>query len=283
MPVTSSLPLWPIEGSTSRPSCLEEALLHPEVQRRDVGDRQHADLDLRHPALLLGARRPAVVATAGEREQRRRDDPCKTPAHQPHTSFAVSTINRSFAACCSRESALPSTVEEKPHCGDRHSWSTSTYCDASSILRLSVVLGLELAALGGDEPEHDLLALRDEPQRLEAARARVVPLHEEAVDLELAEQRLGDEVVAALGDPRGAEVAAAHVRRDRHALGSLRERLVDVGDVGLVQVLDVAAALRGDHLALARVVEVGEARVVELQVACSRARRGAGPPRRRPR
>ena len=79
---------------------------------------------------------------------------------------------------------------------------------------LEQVLALELALLGRDEAEHDELARRHEAQRLEAARARVVPLHEEPVDRELVEQRLGDEVVAALGDPRGAEVAAAHVRGD---------------------------------------------------------------------
>src|SRR6476469_1481998 len=61
---------------------------------------------------------------------------------------------------------------------------------------------LELAALRRDEAEHDLLALRDEPQRSEAARPLVVPLHEEAVDLELVEERLGDEVVAAFRRPR---------------------------------------------------------------------------------
>src|SRR5262249_37621511 len=46
---------------------------------------------------------------------------------------------------------------------------------------------LELAVLGGDEAEHHLLPLRDEAQRLEAAGPLVVPFHEEAVDLELAE------------------------------------------------------------------------------------------------
>src|SRR3954454_25254583 len=79
---------------------------------------------------------------------------------------------------------------------------------------LELVLGLELALLGGHEAEHDDLAGRKEAQRLEAARAGVVPLHEEAVDVELVEQRLGDEVVAALGDPARAEVAAAHVGGD---------------------------------------------------------------------
>ena len=63
------------------------------------------------------------------------------------------------------------------------------------------VLGLELAALGGDQAEHDDLALGHEAQRLEAAGACVVPLHEEAVDVELVEQRLGDEVIGARRHP----------------------------------------------------------------------------------
>ena len=42
-------------------------------------------------------------------------------SHQrPHTSSATSTIIRSFAHCSSSASTLPSSVEAKPHCGDRH-------------------------------------------------------------------------------------------------------------------------------------------------------------------
>src|SRR4051795_5483635 len=59
------------------------------------------------------------------------------PPYAPQTSSATSTIRRSLSACCSSDSTLPSTVDENPHCGDRHSWSSSTYCDASSIRRLS--------------------------------------------------------------------------------------------------------------------------------------------------
>jgi hypothetical protein len=62
-----------------------------------------------------------------------------------------------------------------------------------------------------------------------------------------------------------AEVAAAHVDGNGHALRPLGERAVYVADVGLVLVLGVPVQ-RGDVLALARVVEVGEARVVKLQV-----------------
>src|SRR5690606_13365752 len=74
-----------------------------------------------------------------------------------------------------------------------------------------------------------------------------------------------DVVVAARGDPRRAEVAAAHVRADAHAFRLARQGAVDVADVGQVLVLAVAADLI-DVGALARIVEVREARVVNLQV-----------------
>ena len=72
-------------------------------------------------------------------------------------------------------------------------------------------------------------------------------------------------LVAALGHPRGAEVAAAHVRRHGHALGATGERLVHVPDVLDVLALGIAAD-RGGVRPLGRVVQVREARVVELQV-----------------
>src|SRR5262249_15828683 len=52
------------------------------------------------------------------------------------TSSASSTIMASFAHCSSSARTLPSSVEAKPHCGDRHSWSRATYFVASSIRRL---------------------------------------------------------------------------------------------------------------------------------------------------
>jgi len=109
---------------------------------------------------------------------------------------------------------------------------------------------------------------RQEAQGLESARALVVPLHEEAVDVELVEQHLGHVLVVAGGVPRRAEVAAAHVRRDAHARRPARDSLVEVADVGLVLVHGVAADL-GHVLALLRVVEVREARIVELQIAAA--------------
>ena len=124
---------------------------------------------------------------------------------------------------------------------------------------------LQPAGFSGDEAEHDHLALRHEPQRLEAAGPLVVVLEEETVHVELAEQGLGDEVVAALGGPGGAEVAAAHVRGHLQVRGPSGDRVVDLADVAQVQVLGVLAA-PGDLSPLGRVVEVGQAGVIQLQV-----------------
>src|SRR6185437_2332916 len=57
-------------------------------------------------------------------------------AYLPHTSLDRSTIIFSFAHCSSAASTLPSSVEAKPHCGDRQSCSSATYLVASSMRRL---------------------------------------------------------------------------------------------------------------------------------------------------
>ena len=117
----------------------------------------------------------------------------------PQTSSANSTIILSFAHCSSSASTLPSSVEAKPHCGDRQSWSSATYLVASSMRRLMSSLASSLPLLRGDQAEHELLvALGEEAQRLEAAGAVAVVFEEIAVDIDLAEQLLGDEFVAAL-------------------------------------------------------------------------------------
>ena len=107
------------------------------------------------------------------------------------------------------------------------------------------------------EPEDDAFAGRHEAEWFETARAFVVELAEEAVDVELAEEGFGDVVVAAFGGPAGAVVAAAHVGGDAHAVGAVRDGGVDLADVAEVVGIPVVLALRG-------VVEVGEAGVVEL-------------------
>src|SRR4051794_13333608 len=58
----------------------------------------------------------------------------------PQSSRATSTMSASFAFCSSIVSALPSTVDEKPHCPLRQSCSSGTYLVASSMRRLSASL-----------------------------------------------------------------------------------------------------------------------------------------------
>ena len=172
----------------------------------------------RHPddrALVQAEHEADVLRQAGEerdlrrprvREHRRQAAPAEEVERRvadvhPQTSSATSTIRRSFAACCSTVSVV--ALDRRGEAALRRE---AELLDVDELRRLvdpplQLVLRLELAELGGDEAEHDGLALRQEAQRLEAARALVVLLQEEAVDLELVEERLGDEVVAAFGDP----------------------------------------------------------------------------------
>jgi len=77
---------------------------------------------------------------------------------------------------------LPSRVEEKPHCGDRHSWSMPANLLASSIRRLMSSFASSCPFFAGHEAKDDVLSLRQETQRLEPAGALVVVLHEVAID-----------------------------------------------------------------------------------------------------
>src|SRR5690606_6532129 len=69
----------------------------------------------------------------------------------PHTSSAIARTSRSFAHCCSSVSRLPSSVEEKPHCGERQSCSSGTNFAASSILRL-------ISSLDSSSPVFDVIS-----------------------------------------------------------------------------------------------------------------------------
>lgn len=69
---------------------------------------------------------------------------------------------------------------------------------------LDLLLVLELAELGADGADDDVLVLGEELEGLEAAGAGGVVLEVKGVDLEVGEELLGDDVVSTLG-----EVAAA--------------------------------------------------------------------------
>ena len=80
-----------------------------------------------------------------------------------------------------------------------------------------VGLSSSCGSFARDQAQHDGLAFGDEAQRLEAARAFVVVLEQETVDVERVEQLLGDRVVAAFGIPLAAVVAAAEMDRQLDA------------------------------------------------------------------
>ena len=188
---------------------------------------------------------------------------------QPHTSRDSSTIIRNFAHCSSSARMLPSSVEAKPHCGDSAELLERRELRRLVDAALDVVLLLQRADLGGDEAEHhDLVALRQEPQRLEAAGAVGVVFQEIAVEVHAAEQPLGDRLVAARGHPGGFEVAAADMRGDGHVGGLRRQRGVDHVLVDLRQVVRHRHAVaRRRHLG--RRAQIRPHGVVELQVAAA--------------
>jgi hypothetical protein len=130
---------------------------------------------------------------------------------------------------------------------------------------LQGVLRLQLSTFRGDQPQHDHLVRWHEPQRGEATGALVVIFEEEPVHRQFREHRLGHEIVRALGRPRGAEVAPAHVGGDRESGRFVGKGGVELLDVAQVLVLRVVPALR-EFRSLRGVVKVGQAGIVELQV-----------------
>ena len=72
---------------------------------------------------------------------------------------------RSFAHCCSSARILPSSVEAKPHCGDRQNCSSATYQAASSMRRLMSSFRSSAPLLDDEAEHHDLVPLRQEAQR----------------------------------------------------------------------------------------------------------------------
>ena len=132
----------------------------------------------------------------------------------------------------------------------------------------------KLAGLRRDQPEYDRLAFRQEAQRLEAARALRVVLHEVAVHVDRVEQDFGDRLVAAAGDEIRAEIPAAQMHRDRHVGRDTRDRGIDHARIGERQRVGIVAA--GAHmLAQRRIAQIGEVHFVELQVAAARVRKAA--------
>src|SRR6478672_11519417 len=133
---------------------------------------------------------------------------------------------------------------------------------------LELVLGFELAALGGDQAEDRDLALGEKAQRLEPAGARAVVFEKVAVDIDLVEDQFGDRLVAALRDPGAGEIAAAQMHADRHVLRTAFDRVVEKPRIGLRQCRRIFADI-GDLPAQIRVAEIGKIDLVDLQVAAT--------------
>ncbi len=140
---------------------------------------------------------------------------------------------------------------------------------------LEIVLALDLAEFRGHQPEHDLLLpLGQEAQRLEAASALGVVFEEIAVDVEVAQEMLGDELVAALGDEGRAEVAAAGMHRHDHVARAAGERCFGHARVFFRQPIGIIAARLGGF-ALLGVADHRPGGVIELQVAAAGVVEGA--------
>ena len=135
---------------------------------------------------------------------------------------------------------------------------------------LEVLHVLQLRELRRDQPQHDRLVARQEPQRLERARARRVILQIIAVHPDLREELDRDAVVPALAEVHPIlEVAPAQVQADGHVRGAAREQPVVRADVEVEErgVVDAARVHAREHRLRA---EVREQRVVELHVPAPR-------------
>ena len=115
--------------------------------------------------------------------------------------------------------------------------------------RAQLVHRLEARLLARHQPQHHVAVLRHRAQRLEAARALVVVLQQEALEAALAEHAR-DGLVAAAGVEHRLVVAAADVQAERDARMAADHRVVHLDarvdePVGIAAPLAVALAQRG--------------------------------------
>ena len=139
---------------------------------------------------------------------------------------------------------------------------------------LQRVLVFERAGLGGDDAEHDLLALRQQAQRLEAAGALVVIFHEIAMHVDLVEQDFLHGIVGTRTHVGRFVIAAAQMHRDRHVGRDVGHRDIDEFAVDFAELFRVVAACL--HLvAVFRIAQHRDEDFIELQIAAARVREGA--------
>ena len=121
--------------------------------------------------------------------------------------------------------------------------------------------------LAADEAEHHALVLH-EAQRREVAGALGVVFEQEVIDARLAEEALGDRLVAAGRQIVALEIAAAHVHAEHHVGRRARDRVVDGLDVEIDQPVGLSA--RGfDLLADRGIAQQRDRDLVELDVAAA--------------
>jgi hypothetical protein len=132
------------------------------------------------------------------------------------------------------------------------------------------VFRFELGKFTRDESQHHALVFRYQAQRFEGSRSRRIVFEEIRVDVDLVEQRIRDEIVAALRAPMTLIVAAADVHREMKRRGPSGKRAVHHNRVSLEQeFLRVVTALahRFPNSAVAQRSQRG---LVDLHIAASR-------------
>ncbi len=82
--------------------------------------------------------------------------------------------------------------------------------------------------LGRDQSQHHDLVVRDRLQRLKRSRALVIVLEQESLCANLLKNRLGYEIVAALGQPPAALIPPSEVKAEGHLRESADDRVVEL-------------------------------------------------------
>ena len=173
-------------------------------------------------------------------------------------------ISRSLAHCSFSVSRLPSSVEENPHWGLRHSWSRGTYFSASRIRAMMSSSFSSSGGLGGHQAQDHLLVF-DEPEGFEAPGPVTVVFQEKSVHTAAAEEGFRHRFVPAAGEPGGPEVAPADVHGDGHVIGFGFQGPIDHFYIMSGQFVQVKAPFCVG-LPLVGVAEFAPAGVVQLQV-----------------
>src|SRR5262249_18296891 len=134
-----------------------------------------------------------------------------------------------------------------------------------------IVGAFHVAALGGHQAEDDFHALGHEAQRSETARPWRVVFKKKTVELEFVEQNLRHRIVAALGGPGAAEVAAADMHTHGHVGRTVFDTLVNQFGIGARQLVGVFSDL-AHALAHFFVAKVGHVRIIELEIGATEIR-----------